>query len=70
MGAPLADCLRAHALSDKIHSSPDGVTGCCLHLVLDDGNVDDGFILSCRNDALHAGHSNCVECATIMKPAP
>lgn len=35
---------RAAELRQRIYSSPRGGAGCCWHVVLDDGNVEDSFV--------------------------
>jgi len=34
-------------------------TGCCLHIALDDGNIDEDDILWCVNYAKDQGHPKC-----------
>ena len=36
-------------------------TGCCLHIVLDDGNVGEGSVLYCLNTAREKNHKDCIE---------
>jgi hypothetical protein len=33
--------------------------GCCLHIVLDDGNTDDSDVEFCRKEAVAKGHAEC-----------
>lgn len=33
--------------------------GCCLHVVLDDGNVDDSHVQFCIEQAVESGHLEC-----------
>jgi len=33
--------------------------GRCLHIVLDDGNIDEGDVLCCLNNAYESGHPDC-----------
>lgn len=35
------------------------VSGCCLHVLLDDGNVADHFARSCLESARERGHTEC-----------
>jgi hypothetical protein len=37
--------------------------GCCLHLALDDGNMEDHHVQFCLDWAKTAGHPDCIECA-------
>lgn len=40
--------------------------GCCLHIVLSDGNVEDHSVASCRDLAIERNHPDCVEVAELM----
>ena len=40
--------------------------GCCLHIVLDDGNVDDDEVQFCLDRAVTAGHADCQRCAELL----
>lgn len=45
--------------------------GCCLHVMLDDGNVSDSTAAFCLQCARDAGHHDCEELASklrIMSP--
>jgi hypothetical protein len=37
--------------------------GCCLHVVLDDGNTKDRFVAFCEQYAKEKGHAECRELA-------
>jgi hypothetical protein len=41
--------------------------GCCLHLVLDDGNYGDDIVESCERGAAAAGHADCLELAGLLR---
>lgn len=42
--------------------------GCCAHLVLDDGNVEDHSAQFCLQWALDKGHPDCIElCEALVK---
>lgn len=41
--------------------------GCCLHIVLDDGNVHDGHVNFCHGLALEKKHADCLELATLLQ---
>ena len=45
MSAPLEDCIAAHALMLAIESQM--AAGCCWHILLEDGNVDDDDVRFC-----------------------
>lgn len=40
--------------------------GCCLHVVLDDGNIDDQSVAWCRDEAQRQGHADCFLLANTM----
>ena len=40
--------------------------GCCLHIVLDDGNTDDQSVRICQHAAIAAGHANCLQVAAFL----
>ncbi len=48
-------------LAVRIYNLPRGGVGCCLHIVLDDNNVDDGSVRFCINQAKERGHADCLE---------
>jgi hypothetical protein len=41
--------------------------GCCLHIVLDDYNVDDGAVDFCIGYARTAGHDECLRLAETLR---
>lgn len=60
--ALLKDCIR------RIYE--DHCVGCCLHVVTDDGNVDDDSIAFCITYAKEQGHPFCEEVARLLLRAP
>lgn len=40
--------------------------GCCLHIVLDDGNVEGGSVEFCIDQAMERGHKECEELARML----
>ena len=40
--------------------------GCCLHVVLDDGNLEDDFVRSAVEWAIERGHADCEHLARLM----
>ena len=40
--------------------------GCCLHILLDDGNVKDSHALFCLEYAKKAGHADCIKLAELI----
>ena len=42
-------------------------TGCCLHIVLDDENLEDGQIEFCAARAHESGHALCAAVALLMR---
>ena len=59
MTPPTADEL-AQSIYDR-HSA-----GCCLHIVLDDGNVEDGHVSFCLDEARKRDCRECEQLATMM----
>jgi hypothetical protein len=41
--------------------------GCCLHIVLDDGNLENGFVDYCLEYATTNGHEECMAVAKIVQ---
>jgi hypothetical protein len=40
--------------------------GCCLHIVLDDGNVETAHVASCLDYARENGHADCIAAAEAL----
>lgn len=53
-------------LVKAIYSRPDGVVGCCLHIVLDDENISDADVTLCLEKAKQCGHEDCSQVATLL----
>jgi hypothetical protein len=71
MGASLDECLRAHELRNRLYSTWHGGAGGCLHVVLDDGNVNNetaANILKWAQEysSQEVGHEFCVPLAEIV----
>lgn len=45
----------------------DHPAGCCLHVVLDDGNIEDDCVDSSIAHAMQAGHNLCLDIAQRLK---
>lgn len=54
-------------LVQALYARPGGGAGCCLHLVLDDGNASIGTVKFCLQQAIEAGHKDCEELARKLK---
>jgi hypothetical protein len=50
-----------------VYSQTNGGAGCCLHIVLDDNNVDDHFVESCIKWADERGHELCAKTARMLR---
>jgi hypothetical protein len=50
-------------LANAVYARPGGGAGCCLHIVLDDGNIQDDHVAFCLNKARERGHLECIACA-------
>lgn len=81
-GLSPADMRRAVALVRSIYERPDGITGCCWHITLDDGNFEDHSVEFCAKQAqLEADpypayacgnpwpHADCRELVPLMRQA-
>lgn len=44
-----------------------GGAGCCLHVVLDDGNVEDSFVDHCIESARELGHGDCLLLGYLLR---
>ena len=66
MSLPFNDLVAAERLRQNIYDRPGGGVGCCLHIVLDDGNVDDSHVEWCHIKAIDNGHHDCVMLATYV----
>lgn len=50
-----------------LYASPGGGAGCCLHIVLDDTNVDDDCVDYCIYYATENGHEQCLALARVLR---
>lgn len=58
-------------LARALYASPGGGVGCCLHIALDDGNLQDGHLRLCLETARERGHAFCAYLASqllLMSP--
>jgi len=53
--------LEVRPLVDRLYARH--AAGCCLHIVLDDGNTDDRSVRHCIGTAIRAGHWPCAALA-------
>lgn len=51
----------------SLYKRKGGEVGCCLHIVLDDGNVNDGHVDFCEKTARDSGHEDCLLIAGKLK---
>lgn len=58
---------RVLPLVRALYERPDGATGCCLHVILDDHNVADGHVDFCIDYARERGHADCLELAVLLR---
>jgi hypothetical protein len=54
-------------LARAVYAKPLGGAGCCLHIVLDEGNVDDRSVDFCLDYARRKGHDDCARLAEILR---
>jgi hypothetical protein len=50
-----------------LYRSREGGAGCCLHVVLDDNNIDDAAINFCIQYARDQQHPRCLELALLLR---
>lgn len=55
---------KAIPLAKKVYEAH--CAGCCLHIVLDDGNVNDSHVKFCIEDAIQNSHETCLELAKLL----
>lgn len=53
-------------LVQQLYATPGAGAGCCLHIVLDDQNVDNHFVQSCLENAINRKHVLCERIAGKM----
>lgn len=53
-------------LAEALYRSTGGSAGCCLHVVLEDTNLDDASVLFCVDWAAKAGHEHCHALAGML----
>jgi len=49
-----------------IYARPGGGVGCCLHIVTDDGNLEQSNVDFCVQTAIERGHADCLEAARLL----
>jgi hypothetical protein len=49
-----------------IYAKPEGVCGCCLHIVTDDYNCEQSSIDYCLEYARERGHQDCIRLAEML----
>jgi len=52
---------------DRIYNTAAGGAGCCLHVVVEDGNYDDSAVEVCIRDAQATGHIMCQTVADFLR---
>lgn len=40
--------------------------GCCLHILLDDQNIDDSHVIFCLEEALKNNHEDCIRLSIML----
>ena len=64
-GVDLATAERAEHLRAQVYAR--SAVGCCWHLVLSDRNVDAESVRWSHEQALQAGHEDCIELGPILQ---
>ena len=44
--------------------------GCCMHIVTDDGNIEDEHVRFCHTQAVRADHFHCAALAALLLTIP
>lgn len=58
---------EAAALIRELYRAPTGGAGCCLHVIIDDGNTGDGFLDAAELERIRdVGHPLCVRLAEML----
>ena len=57
---------RVGQMIDALYETPEGGCGCCLHIVLDDGNMEYEAVEFCVNWAKKREHTKCIELAEAL----
>lgn len=65
---PLARLVKLLDAIDDIYA--DAPTGCCMHVVLDDNNIEDDSVRFCLDWARKAGCERCARFATAYLDVP
>lgn len=67
------DCWRGRPsvaqvgpLAEALYRGHGGAVGCCLHVVLEDANLDDASVRFCMDWAAKAGHLHCLALAGLL----
>ena len=63
---PRPSVQEALSLLRELYASPGGGVGCCLHVVVQNGNVEDAFVEACAQQAAERNHPRCVELAAVL----
>jgi hypothetical protein len=50
-----------------LYRTPEGGSGCCLHIVLDDFNVEDSHVEFCIGYARSEGHADCEALSRVLR---
>ena len=67
---PEADPVDFDAMVASLYETETGGAGCCLHVALDDGNMDDGAVDFCIKQAVESGHALCEKVARHLRAWP
>lgn len=53
-------------LVNALYARPGGSVGCCLHIVIDDGNIDSESVRFCLDEARLREHEDCTHIARLL----
>ena len=63
---PKPSITHVMPLVKALYERWEGGVGCCLHVLLDDGNVEDCFARSSIDRAIERGHVDCERLARLI----
>jgi len=58
---------KIRELTQALYEEPGKGTGCCLHIVTDDGNIEDSHVNLCVCQAEEKGHTDCLALAKMYR---
>ena len=63
---PKPSIIEVMPLVKALYERWEGGAGCCLHILLDDDNIDDDSAVFCLNNAIESRHADCEQLARLI----